>query len=285
MASINRREFMGKAAGVMASFSILPRRVLGGPGYQAPSETLNIAGIGVGGMGGVDIRSVESQNIVALCDVDWNRAAETFKRYPKAKKYKDFRVMLEQEKSIDAVVVATPDHCHAVAAMAAIKMGKHVYVEKPMAHSIHEVRTLTEAAREAGVATQMGNHGHAKETMRLLKELDRRRRDRNRAGGTGLDAAPGLAARHFASDRHAARARYAQLGSLARPGPATTLSSRLCAGDLARLVGFRYRRTRRHGLSYFRHDVLRLRPDLPDQRGSQLFPVRSQRHQLGQAIQ
>ena len=170
MASINRREFMGKAAGVMASFTILPRRVLGGPGYQAPSETLNIAGIGVGGMGGVDIRSVESQNIVALCDVDWNRAAETFKRYPKAKKYRDFRVMLDKEKSIDAVVVATPDHCHAVAALAAIKTGKHVYVEKPMAHSIHEVRTLTEAAREAGVATQMGNHGHATETMRLLKE-------------------------------------------------------------------------------------------------------------------
>jgi predicted dehydrogenase len=170
MASINRRQFMSRAAGAVAAFTIVPRRVLGGRGYQPPSETLNIAGVGVGGMGAGDIRCVESENVVALCDVDWERAAETFKRYPDARRYRDFRVMLEKEKNIDAVVVATPDHVHAVAAMTAIRMGKHVYVEKPMAHSIQEVRRLTEEARKAGVATQMGIQGHAAETMRLLKE-------------------------------------------------------------------------------------------------------------------
>jgi len=170
MPTINRRQFMSGAAGVVGAFTILPRRVLGGRGYQAPSETLNIAGIGVGGQGAADLRCLESENIVALCDVDWKHAAETFKRYPDARRYRDFRVMLEKEKNIDAVVVATPDHTHAVAAMTAIKLGKHVYVEKPLAHSIYEVRQLTEAARAAGVATQMGNHGHAAETMRLLKE-------------------------------------------------------------------------------------------------------------------
>ncbi len=170
MASVNRRQFIKSVAGAAASFTIVPRHVLGGPGYQAPSNTLNIAGIGVGGQGAYDLQSVESENIVALCDVDWRHAAATFERYPKARRYRDFRVMLEKEKGIDAVVVATPDHTHVVAALAAIRAGKHVYVEKPLAHSIEETRRLTEAAREAGVATQMGNHGHAAETMRILKE-------------------------------------------------------------------------------------------------------------------
>ncbi|MCH7871490.1 MAG: Gfo/Idh/MocA family oxidoreductase, partial [Planctomycetes bacterium] len=169
MASVNRRQFMGSAAGA-AALSIVPRSAWGWRGQKPPSETLNIAGIGVGGQGGGDMRNVESENIVALCDVDWRHAAGTFKRYPNARRYRDFRVMLEKEKDIDAVVVATPDHVHAVAAMAAIKMGKHVYVEKPMAHSVFEVRRMTEAARDAGVMTQMGNQGHAEESMRLLKE-------------------------------------------------------------------------------------------------------------------
>ncbi|MFH1746168.1 MAG: Gfo/Idh/MocA family oxidoreductase, partial [Planctomycetota bacterium] len=170
MAKLNRRQFIGRSAGLVAGFTILPRRVLGGPGYQAPSETLNIAGIGVGGQGAADLHALESENIVALCDVDWRHAAKTFEKYPKAKRYRDFRVMLEKEQNIDAVLVATPDHTHFVAAMAAIGMGKHVYVEKPLTHSIDEARRLTAAAREAGVVTQMGNHGHAAETMRLLKE-------------------------------------------------------------------------------------------------------------------
>ena len=162
---------MGGAAAAGA-FTIVPRYVLGGPGRAAPSEKLNIAGIGVGGQGGGDLRAVSSENIVALCDVDWKHAAGTFKRYPKAKKYWDFRKMLEKEdKNIDAVVVATPDHMHAVATMMAIKMGKHVYCEKPLAHDIFEVRKVTEAAREAGVATQLGNQGQASPETRLVCEF------------------------------------------------------------------------------------------------------------------
>jgi len=165
---LSRRDFMGGAA----AFTIVPQHVLGGPGRAAPSEKLNIAGIGVGGQGGGDLGNVSSENIVALCDVDWRHAAGTFRRYPKAKKYWDFRKMLEKEdKNIDAVVVATPDHMHAVATMMAIKMGKHVYCEKPLAHDIFEVRKVTEAAREAGVATQLGNQGQASPGTRLVCEF------------------------------------------------------------------------------------------------------------------
>jgi predicted dehydrogenase len=167
---ICRRDFIGGAAAV-AAFTILPRHVLGGPGNTPPSEKLNIAGIGVGGRGADDLRELESQNIIALCDVDEARAADTFKRYPNARKYKDFREMLDKEdKNIDAVVVATPDHVHAVASMAAIKRGKHVYCEKPLTHSVYEARMLAEAARKAGVATQMGNQGQASEETRVTCE-------------------------------------------------------------------------------------------------------------------
>jgi len=149
----------------------VPRHVLGGSGQTPPSEKLNIAGIGVGGQGGGDLNAVSSQNIVALCDVDWGHAAGTFRRYPKAQKYRDFRKMLDkEEKNIDAVIVATPDHIHAVASMAAIKRGKHVYCEKPLTHSVYEARMLAEAAREHKVATQMGNQGQASEGTRLMCE-------------------------------------------------------------------------------------------------------------------
>jgi predicted dehydrogenase len=168
---ISRRGFMSGAAAV-AAFTIVPRGVLGGSGNTAPSEKLSIAGIGVGGQGGGDIGNVSSENIVALCDVDDRRAAGTFNKFPKAKKYKDFRKMLDKEdKNIDAVVVATPDHTHAVATMMAIKMGKHVYCEKPLAHDIFEVRKVTEAAREAKVATQLGNQGQATKETRLVCEF------------------------------------------------------------------------------------------------------------------
>jgi predicted dehydrogenase len=136
----------------------------------APSDQLNIAGIGVGGRGSDDLDEVSSESIVALCDVDWKLAIGTFKKFPKAQKYKDFRKMLEKEKGIDAVVVATPDHTHAVASMMAIKLGKHVYCEKPLTHTVYEARAIAKAAREAKVATQMGNQGMAHEANRLLKE-------------------------------------------------------------------------------------------------------------------
>ena len=167
---ISRRNFMGGALAASAAFTIVPRYVLGGAGHTPPSEKLNIAAIGAGGMGSHNIEAVSSENIVALCDVDDERAAPTFEKYPQAKKYKDYRRMLEKEKSIEAVIVATPDHTHAVAAMMAVKMGKHVYCQKPLTRTIYEARKLTEAAREANVATQMGNQGHSGEGMRLMCE-------------------------------------------------------------------------------------------------------------------
>jgi predicted dehydrogenase len=138
---------------------------------RAPSEKLNIAGIGAGGMGGGDINSVSGgNNIVALCDVDLRRAS-TIKKYPKAKVYRDFRKMFdEMEDKIDAVVVGTPDHTHAVAAMAAIKRGKHIYCEKPLAHSVGEVRALMKAAKEYKVVSQLGNQGHSYNTIRTFCE-------------------------------------------------------------------------------------------------------------------
>ncbi len=169
---ISRRHFLGATGTAVAAFTIVPRHVLGGPGHTAPSERLNVAAIGAGGRGAGDINAVaEHANIVALCDVDDKQAAKTFAKYPNAKKYRDFRRMLtEMDKQIDAVIVATPDHIHAVAAMTAMKMGKHVYVEKPLTHSIYEARMLTEAARKYGVATQMGNQGHSGESIRLVCE-------------------------------------------------------------------------------------------------------------------
>jgi len=167
---LSRREFIGGAAGA-AGLTIVPRHVLGASrGLAAPSDRLNIAGIGVGGRGVDDLDGVKSQNIVALCDVDDETAAPSFKQYPNARRYRDFRKMLDQEKGIDAVVIATPDHTHAVAAMAALKAGKHVYCEKPLTRTIHEARTLAKTAHESKLATQMGNQGMAFEGNRLIKE-------------------------------------------------------------------------------------------------------------------
>lgn len=169
----SRREFLGAAGAAAFSFSIVPRHVLGGAGFTAPSEQVRVAGIGAGGMGGGDIatHARNGAKIVALCDVDEARAAGSFKAFPQARRYKDFREMLDKEaQHIDAVSVGTPDHTHAVAAMAAIRAGKHVYCQKPLTHTLYECRMLTNAAREAGVATQMGNQGHASEGSRLTNE-------------------------------------------------------------------------------------------------------------------
>ena len=169
-ARVSRRDFMGAAA-TAAALTVVPRHVLGGPRHIAASEKLNVAGVGIGGRGAGDLDEVSTENIVALCDVDDKYAGKTFQRYPNAKRYRDFRKMLDTQKNIDAVIVATPDHTHAVVAMTAIKMGKHVYCEKPLAHSIDEVRKLTEAAREAKVTTQLGNQGQASEETRLASEF------------------------------------------------------------------------------------------------------------------
>ncbi|NQT00844.1 MAG: Gfo/Idh/MocA family oxidoreductase [Planctomycetes bacterium] len=169
--TISRRDFMG-AAVAAAAFTFVPRHVLGGARYISPSEKLNVACIGVGGMGGSDVSQMRTENLVAFCDVDWGHAAGTFKRYPNVKRYRDFRKMLDKEgKNIDAVTVSTPDNIHAVAAMRAIKMRKHVYCQKPLAHDVFEVRQLTEAARKYKVMTQMGIQIHAEDTVKVVVEI------------------------------------------------------------------------------------------------------------------
>ncbi len=166
--TMSRRTFMGAAASTAFAFSIVPGKVLG---KNAPSNKLNIAVIGASGRGGANLRGLQSENIVALCDADLERAKNSIRKNSGAKVFRDFRVMLDKmEKDIDAVVVSTPDHTHAVAAMAAMQRGKHVYCEKPLAHSIYEVRKLIEAARKYKVATQMGNQGHSSEHIRLCCE-------------------------------------------------------------------------------------------------------------------
>ena len=202
--NFSRRDFLGTMAAT-AAFTIVPRSVLGGPGYTPPSDMVNVAGIGVGARGSSNIRgfatpdepiqartggvrtnfsypyagiqppprtatsggastraaeSYKHANIYALCDVDLDFAAHVFAAYPKAKVYQDYRQMLEKEKEIDAVMIGTPDHTHAVIASAAMKLGKHVYVEKPMVKTVYEARYLQNLAKETGLVTQVGNQGH-----------------------------------------------------------------------------------------------------------------------------
>jgi predicted dehydrogenase len=168
---LTRRQFLRGATLSATAFMVVPGAVLGLRGATPPSEKLNLAGIGLGGQGSHDLKQLEGENIIALCDVDKNRAAPVFKRYPQARQFADYGRMLEEVKEIDGVVVATPDHHHAFAAMAAIKHGKHVYCEKPLTHSVWEARQLAQAARAARVVTQMGNQGQASEQTRRLCEL------------------------------------------------------------------------------------------------------------------
>ena len=170
---VSRRGFVKKASILAAAgcaATVVPRHVLGGPRQIPPSEKMNVAGIGIGGMGGANLRNIEAENIVALCDVDHNYAAGTIKRYPKAALYKDYRRMLDKQKDIDGVVIGTPDHTHAVISMAAIRAGKHVYCQKPLTHDVYEARMLAGAAKECKVATQMGIQGHSTEGIRLIRE-------------------------------------------------------------------------------------------------------------------
>jgi len=170
--NLSRRDFISKTAATAAAFTIVPSTVFGKKfGHVAPSDKLNIAGVGVGGMGRGNLRNMNSENIVALCDVDMKYAKNCFNDYPNAKVYKDFRVMYEEMgKSIDAVMIATPDHTHAIAAATAMAMGKHVYVQKPLTHSVYESRLLTMLAKKHKVATQMGNQGSSSEDVRTIIE-------------------------------------------------------------------------------------------------------------------
>lgn len=166
----SRRDFVRDTSLAAAAFTIVPRHVLG-RGYRAPSDTINIACIGVGGMGYSDVKGVSGENIAVLCDVDDRQAERAYREWPRAKRYRDFREMLEKERGIDAVTITTPDHLHAAAAMMALKMGKHVYCQKPLARTVGEVRAvMAEAARRPNQITQMGNQGHAQEGTRLIRE-------------------------------------------------------------------------------------------------------------------
>jgi predicted dehydrogenase len=211
---VSRRDFVGTAGTLAFGAMIVPRHVLGGPGYQAPSDTLNVAFCGIGGMGMENMSQLLGENVVAIADVDFpyverslagrtrarqtptsappnvppDKAAEWLERrkqedqrayetgqklqaaYTKAAKYADFREMLDKQKDIDAVVVATPDHLHAVIASAAMQLKKHVYVQKPLTFSVHEARTLAKLADSTGVVTQMGNQGHSFEGTRRILE-------------------------------------------------------------------------------------------------------------------
>ncbi len=171
MNSYSRRTFLTTSGTVLAGVTILPSKVIGGLGHTAPSDKLNIAAIGVGGRGFGVLRGLESQNIVALCDVDWEYASRCFEKFPNAKKYKDWRRMFDELKdSFDAVVIATADHTHAIIASHAITLGKHVYLEKPLTHTVYESRLLTKLAAKYKIASQMGNQGASDEGVNLITE-------------------------------------------------------------------------------------------------------------------
>lgn len=211
----------------------------------APSERLTIVTVGAGGQAAANIHELDRLGLVdfaAFCDVDEERAAETYNRFPKAKRYKDFRRMFDQEQHFDAVLVATPDHMHALATLAAIQLGKHVYCEKPLTHTVEEARIIATAARgRGGVATQMGNQGMAFEgpgcstsgsgagsSARCARCTPGRTVPRTMASSSGRSRPP---------RRHAPHP-HARLGSLAGARAGAALSPRLCALCLARLVGF-----------------------------------------------
>ena len=168
---ISRRKFIGNTAMAAAGFTILPSNVVSGLGHKAPSDKLNIVGVGVGGRGAAVLRAMESENIIGLVDTDWRYSQNVFNHFPNAKKFYDYRKMYdEMGNDIDAVVVATSDHTHAIVAADAMTMGKHVYVEKPLTHTVYESRLLTKLAEKHQVATQMGNQGSSDEGVNLIRE-------------------------------------------------------------------------------------------------------------------
>lgn len=173
MSNISRRSFLQRSTAAAAALTIVPSSVLGNShGHMSPSDKLNIAGVGIGGMGNANLKNMETtENIVALCDVDWKYAKPVFDRHPQAKKYYDYRKMFdEMGKSIDAVLIATADHTHAIITADAMTLGKHVYTQKPLTHSVYESRLLTKLAKSTGVVTQMGNQGSSDEGTDLVTE-------------------------------------------------------------------------------------------------------------------
>ncbi len=252
--SYSRRKFIRDTSLAAAGIMIVPRHVLG-KGFIAPSDKLNIAAIGAGGKGMVNITQAwnnGADNIFALCDVDDRQADEARKKWPSAKYYKDYRVLLDKEKSsIDAVIVSTPDHMHYVQTIAAMQLGKHVYTEKPLTHDIAEARALTEAEQQYKVVTQMGNQGSSGDDTRKIETWIQK-------GVIG-----DVQTVHVWTNRPTwpqgiptaiscrSGSRRTQLGSLAGHGTIATLPSRLPAGNLEGMVGFRNWFAGGHGLSFY----------------------------------
>ena len=171
MSDFSRRKFLKTGAAALAGITIAPSSILGmSHGHVSPTDKLNLAAVGIGGMGHANINNVKgTENIVALCDVDWKYAKGVFDEFPNAKKYWDYRKMYdEMGKSIDGVIIATADHTHAIITADAMTMGKHVYCQKPLTHSVYESRLLTNLAASTGVVTQMGNQGASGEGTDLF---------------------------------------------------------------------------------------------------------------------
>ena len=164
-----RRRFLTTSAAA-ATIQIVPRHVLGGPGQTPPSEKLNIAGIGFGGMGFGNLRNSENEHIAALCDVDHNYAKRGFDRYKQAKRFTDYQELMASDVDFDAVIIAPPDHTHAVISTAAMRAGKHVYCQKPLTHDVYESRVLARLAAETGLTTQLGIQGHSGEGRMQISE-------------------------------------------------------------------------------------------------------------------
>ena len=261
----SRRQFLGHTvsgtgAVLGAGFFVNP---LVARNSSSPNERLNIASVGTRRRAGANLAGVSGENIVALVDVDARALEEVGPRYPEARRYRDFRVMLEKEQDkIDAVLVSTPDHIHAPATAMALRMKKHVYCEKPLAHTVFEARTVRELAKQNNLVTQMGTQIHAENNYRRVVELIQ-----SGAIRPVRDVHVWSAASYSGSPLHYryASSRLPGLGSLSWSGSTTSLQSGNSSRKLAKLLGFWYRRTGRFWLSLHGSPVLGAETAIPDE--------------------
>ncbi len=235
---VQRRDFLKSTAALGAGYWLGTSGVIA-RGAESPNEKLNLALIGIGGQGGDNLNGVSNQNIVALCDVDESRGGKGFEQFPRAKRFHDFRKLFDEvEKQIDAVVISTPDHTHFHPTYWAFERGKHVYLEKPLAHNVWEVRKLTDMAREKKLATQLGVQRHVINGIRNAVALVQVRRDRRCEGMPFVDR---RRSRH-ASDPHRVAARPAafEMGPVARTRRRAAVPRDVLPIRLAVLVGLRH---------------------------------------------